>query len=67
MTVVIKRPMKYDEFERETKRYHRPKSGMYCHCGADLNPHTATKVDKWTAESNGYIPCRDCFGGSVSE
>lgn len=45
----------------ENGYYHLSKSGFYCKCGADLNPHHAARVDEWTAESNGYTPCPDCF------
>ena len=47
--------------------YHRSKQGFYCECGADLNPHHAVEVDEWTAESNGYRPCPECFGGGNDE
>jgi len=61
MNVALIRPMKFDQFHRGRKEFHRPKTGFYCHCGADLNPHHATKTDQWTAKANGYLPCPDCF------
>lgn len=40
--------------------YHWSKSGYYCECGADFNPHHADTIPREEAEAQGLEPCSEC-------
>lgn len=47
--------------------YHASKSGYYCECGADFNPHHAIELELSKAERLGYDQCDGCWpSGSES-
>lgn len=41
-------------------RYHAPKKGFYCKCGADFNPHHAGRIERKEAVRQEYEPCDEC-------